>query len=113
MKFAGINYEEKGKRKIMAQRGERATFSKTGKKSTEKFGDSEELGKKIKSNEWNHYVIRAKGGKLSHSINGELMSEVIDRDAKESKAKGVLALQIHVGPAMKIQFKNVRLKQLK
>lgn len=144
MKFAGINYEEKG-RGILAKRGERTTFPKSGKKSTEAYGDTTELGSKIKQGEWNHYRIVAKGNKLSHYINGELMSEVIDdgegtaearikkfekvsgqkvSDAKrkeieggaakvgEAASQGVLAFQIHQGPPMKIQFKNVRLKAL-
>lgn len=144
MKYAGINYEEKG-RGILAQRGQRATFPEEGDKQTEEFGDTAELGKKIKSEDWNHYRIVAKGNKLSHYINGTLMSEVIDdsqgtakqriakfekvtgqpvSDAKkkeieegaakvgQASAEGILALQIHTGPPMKIQFKNLRLKEL-
>ncbi|MFN3189640.1 MAG: DUF1080 domain-containing protein [Aureliella sp.] len=144
MKFAGINYEEKG-RGILAQRGMQTTFSKDGKKTSKKVGDAEELGAKIKKGEWNRYRIVADGPRVSHYINGELMSEVIDHQvgtaeqrlkkyakvsgtkvsaakrkeieagaAKvgESSQEGVLALQIHVGPVMKIQFKNIKIKTL-
>lgn len=111
MKFAGINYEEKG-RGILAQRGQRVTINKTGKKTKEQFGEPEELGKVIKSGDWNHYKIVARGAKLSHFINDELMSEVIDREAEKASAEGVLALQIHQGPPMLIQFKNLMLKEL-
>lgn len=142
MKFAGINYEEKG-RGILAQRGQRVTFAKDGEKTVEKFGEAEALGDVIKKGEWNHYKIVAKGPTVSHYINDQLMSEVIDHEvgtaearikkfakvsgskvSKEMRAKiedgaakvgeaaaeGVLALQIHVGPPMKIQFKNIALK---
>jgi len=109
MKFAGINYEEKG-RGILAQRGQRVTLGSEGKKEEETFGDTNELGEKIKKEQWNHYRIVAKGNKLSHYINDQLMSEVIDNDKKNAAQEGVLAFQVHRGPAMVIQFRNVRLK---
>jgi hypothetical protein len=113
LKFSGINYEEKG-RGILAQRGERATLGPEPKKrEVEKFGDAAELGKKIKNEDWNEYRIVAKGNRLQHYINGELMSEVIDNEADKAASEGVLALQAHVGPAMTIQFKDIVLKELK
>lgn len=110
LKYSGINYEEKG-RAILAQRGQRVTINKAGKKAAEQFGDAKELGEAIKSEQWNHYRIVAKGNTLSHYINEQLMSEVIDNQPEKASEKGVLAFQIHQGPPMVIQFKNVRLKQ--
>jgi Domain of Unknown Function (DUF1080) len=113
LKFAGINYEEKG-RGILAQRGKRVTIDVAGKKNEETLGDGVELGKAIHgAGQWNHYRLVANGSKLSHSINGTLMSEVIDDQEGKSSKEGVLAFQIHVGPPMEIQFKNVRLLELK
>jgi hypothetical protein len=112
MKYAGINYEEKG-RGILAQRGQRTTIDDTGAKTVDSFGDAEQLGKKIHADEWNHYRVVAKGNKLSHYINDQLMSEVIDGETEKAATEGVLAFQVHVGPAMVIQFKNVRLKVTK
>ncbi len=111
LKFAGINYEEKG-RGILAQRGQRVVIDKAGTKTPETIGDGVELGKAIKAGEWNHYRVVADGAKLSHSINGTLMSEVVDSQEGKAAAEGILAFQIHVGPPMVIQFKNVRLKEL-
>jgi hypothetical protein len=109
LKFAGINYEEKG-RGILAQRGKRVTIDAAGKKSEEAFGDGVELGKAIHgAGQWNHYRLVANENKLSHFINGTLMSEVIDDQEGKASKEGVLAFQIHVGPPMEIQFKNVRL----
>jgi Domain of Unknown Function (DUF1080) len=109
LKFAGINYEEKG-RGILAQRGQRVTIEKTGVKSAKAFGDGVELGKAIHgAGEWNHYRLVANGSKLSHTINNTLMSEVIDDQEGKASQEGVLAFQIHVGPPMEIQFKNIRL----
>jgi hypothetical protein len=109
LKYAGINYEEKG-RGILALRGQRTSIDKTGAKQSENFGDATELGKKIKAGDWNHYHIVANGTKLTHSINDAVMSEVIDDQEGKSAAEGILAFQLHVGPPMKIQFKNIRLK---
>lgn len=111
LKFAGINYEEKGKRGIMTQRGTRTTYSATGEKKEERFADDAELKAAIKVGDWNHYRVVAKGNTLSHYINGKLMSETIDNDKEHFKAKGILALQIHTGPAMVIQYKNIKIKQ--
>lgn len=114
LKFAGINYEEKGRKDpILAQRGQRTTIAADGKRTIEDFGNAEELGKKINSDGWNSYRVVARGNKLSHYINGELMSEVIDNQEGKAASEGVLAFQIHQGPPMVIQFKNVRLKSIK
>jgi len=112
LQYAGINYEEKG-RGILAQRGQRVTIDKAGEKKVEQYGDTKELGKSIKAGEWNRYKVVAVGNKLSHMINGQLMSEVIDDQEGKAAAAGVLAFQIHVGPPMKIQFKNIKLTDVK
>ncbi|MEM7560267.1 MAG: DUF1080 domain-containing protein, partial [Planctomycetota bacterium] len=110
--FAGINYEEKGRGKLTNGRGERVTIAADGKRSTEKFGDAKKLGESIKQGEWNHYKVVANGNKLSHYINGVLMAEVIDSQDGKAASEGVLAFQIHQGPPMQVQFKNVMLKEL-
>lgn len=112
MKYAGINYEEKG-RGILAQRGTRVILKPGKEKGIEEFGDAEQLGKEIHAEEWNHYRIVARGNKLSHFINDHLTSEVIDEDTEHAASKGVLAFQVHRGPAMVIQFKNIKLRQIK
>ncbi len=112
LQYAGINYEERG-RGILAQRGQRVTVDKAGAKKEESIGDSKELGKEIKSEDWNHYKLVANGNKLSHMINGKLMSEVIDDQEGKAATEGVLAFQIHQGPPMVIKFKNIKLTELK
>jgi hypothetical protein len=111
-KFTGINYEEKA-RAILALRGERVTITADGKKEAEVFGDKEELMKKVHSEDWNEYTIIAKGNRLQHIINGVLMSEVIDNQTEKAAKSGIIAFQVHQGPPMTVQFKDVRLKELK
>lgn len=111
-RFAGICYEEKGDG-ILCGRGESsAVHSKKEMKKT-KIGDAKKLGEQIKSEDWNDYKIVAKGNHLQHYINGTLMSEVFDhRPDNKSSSSGVIALQIHVGPPMKIQYKDMKIKNL-
>lgn len=109
--YSGINYEERG-RGILAERGQEVKI--TGDKNIEvvkSLGDKGELQSKIKAEQWNDYTVIAKGGKLQHIINGVPMSTVEDVSTK-AKASGILALQLHAGPPMKVQFKNIVIKKL-
>ena len=68
---------------------------------------------KIKTEDWNTCHLIIKGNLLQHFINGILMSEVTDYDKVNGKSEGLLGVQVHVGPPMKVQYRNIRLKQLK
>jgi len=109
--FSGILYEEKG-RGILCQRGQRVSIAADGTKTPgEPIGDTAELQATIKPGEWNRYRIVAKGPKLQHFINGQLMSETTDEEEGKRAEQGVLALQLHAGPPMKVEFKDIRLKR--
>ena len=110
-RYTGILYEEKG-RGILAERGQKVTIGQDGKKTVETFADRARLGESIKADDWNDYVIVAKGNHLTHTINGTLMTDVTDNQSEKAAQEGVLALQIHQGPPMKVQFKDIRLKEL-
>jgi hypothetical protein len=112
LRYAGMCYEEKG-RGFLAPRGDKVTIGSDGSKTVAKIGSPEELQTKIKSDDWNEYRIVARGNHLEHYINGTLMAEVIDNQKDKAAASGVLALQVHQGPPMTIQFKDLRLKELK
>jgi len=109
----GINYEEKG-RGILAERGQRVEIDADGKKQVAgTLGDKNELLTRINNDGWNDYEIIARGNHLTHAINGTVMSEVIDNQPSKAATSGVIALQLHVGPPMTIQFKDIQLKQIK
>ena len=112
-KYSGILYEQDG-RAIVTQRGERVTVQADGTKTRgEPIGTSAELQEKIKPGDWNEYHIVAQGPKLQHFINGQLMSETIDEQVGKRSLEGILALQLHQGPPMKVEYKDIRLKRLK
>ena len=45
-------------------------------------------------------------------LNGHLMSEVLDRDGRLGQRRGLLGVQVHVGPPMTIEYRNILLKHL-
>jgi len=45
-------------------------------------------------------------------INDHVMSIVIDEDEKNRTMKGLLGVQVHVGPPMKVEYRNIRIKNL-
>ena len=113
--YSGILYEERG-RGILAQRGQKTVIKEVdGKTKVEvvgSLGDTKEIQAKIKDEDWNDYVVIARGNHLQHFINGQQTVDVVDeQDAKAAKS-GILALQIHVGPPMTVQFRNLRIKNL-
>jgi len=101
------------KRGGVAMRGTKVQIAPDGEKTIEQFADPAELQKLIKPNDWNDYEVIAKGSEITLKINGHLMTQVDDRHETMAARKGVLALQMHPGPPMTIEFKNLRIKELK
>ena len=111
-RWSGILYHERG-RGILAERGEKTVVHDRGERDVEnKFGDGAALQAKIKKGDWNTYRITARGRHLVHSINGQVMSECTDEGQGQYRPSGILALQLHAGPPMKVQFKDILLKRL-
>ena len=112
-KYIGILYEEKG-RGILALRGTKVVIGEDGeKKVVGKTADEETILKSIKKQDWNEYTIIAKGNHLVQKINGHVTVDVTDNQVSKRKMKGILALQLHQGPPMVVQFKDIRLKEYK
>ncbi|MBX3746008.1 MAG: DUF1080 domain-containing protein [Verrucomicrobiae bacterium] len=114
--YSGILYEERG-RGILAQRGQftRITPADDGRHRVTVLGSlgrTEDIQAGIKPEQWNDYLIVARGNRLTHLINGRVTADVIDDDPARAAASGVLAFQVHVGPPMTVQFKDIRLRHL-
>ncbi len=113
--YSGINYGERF-RGILALRGEQTVLKngddgKMKKEVVKKLGDTKEIQSHIRKEDWNTYKITAKGYTFTHEINGVTTSIVTDEHA-DRRAKGIIALQLHAGPPMKVQFKNIKLTVL-
>lgn len=114
--YSGILYEEKG-RGILAQRGQKTVVKadpqdpkKTKVEVVGSTGDAKLIQDAIKAEDWNEYRIVARGNRLHHFINGKPTVEVVDEQPEKAAKEGILALQLHVGPPMVVQFKNIKLK---
>ncbi|MFT7633700.1 MAG: type 1 glutamine amidotransferase [Mariniblastus sp.] len=111
-KYIGILYSERTGRGILCQRGQKVTLRGNKDKDVEQADDAAELLNKIDMDGWNEMEISAKGNHLVTKINGNVTSDVTDLDAKQFLRQGLLGFQIHVGPPMKIEFKDIMLKRL-
>ena len=110
--YSGILYEERMSRGIMAARGEKVVWDKDCKKQvTGTVGKSEEIQAAIKKDGWNDYVVIAQGNHLQHFINGRQTVDVTDECEAKAAKSGVLALQLHAGEPMTVEYRDMRLKQ--
>jgi hypothetical protein len=108
-RYVGNNYEEKG-RLFVGVRGQ-VTRIVGGRPPVvlSTIADPSEMAVAV-TDDWNavHLIIR--GNTLVHMLNGRLMSVTIDDDGPNRPADGLLGMQVHVGPPMKIEYRNIRLK---
>lgn len=126
-RYTGQNYEERG-RTTLAYRGQKTTIKGTEdpnssvkdnvqnnawtKVEITKSWNKDSLQTFIKGTDWNEVHLIVKGNRLQHFVNGILMSDVIDEDKVNRKMSGLLGVQVHVGPPMKVEYRNIRLKEL-
>ena len=73
---------------------------------------NEEALKIVKPGEWSDYEVQAVGNKITLTVNGTKTVEYTETDANIAKT-GVIATQIHSGGPMEVQFRNMRIKELK
>ena len=111
-RHVGQNYEERG-RTFNALRGQ-ITRVRPGAKAevVGSIGDPAELAGAVKDGDWNEYHVVVRGGTQVHLVNGRVMSMVIDDDVAARRPEGRIGVQVHVGPPMKVEFKDFRLRLL-
>ena len=111
--FTGQIYEERG-RGFLAMRGQATWVPDGGKPRV--IGNlqqtPDELKAIIKGSDWNQVHIIARGHTIIQVLNGAVTSMVVDDDAANRKDSGLVGFQMHVGPPMKVEFRNIWLKKL-
>ena len=114
--YTGSIYDEAGvagDRGTMSNRGEKTIWDAETKRHNEPLGESgPDLEKSIKRGEWNDVVLVADGNHIVYSINGHVMTDLVD-NAPAALREGVLALQLHAGFTMDVRYKDVRIKLLR
>ena len=111
-RYTGQIYEERG-RGFLAMRGQ-FTYIGDGQKAgvVASLGDADELKKLIHADGWNELHLIARGNTIEQVLNGRLMSMLIDDDRAGRRTDGLIGIQVHRGPPMKIEVRNIRLKKL-
>jgi 3-keto-disaccharide hydrolase len=111
--FTGQIYEERG-RGFLAMRGQTSYVPDGGRPRV--VGNlqqsADELKAIIKSTDWNQVHLIARGNTIIQVLNGAVTSIVIDDDAANRRQSGLVGFQMHVGPPMKVEFRNIWLKKL-
>ena len=109
--FTGQLYEERG-RGFLAMRGQMTQLQPGKKRVIANLRSGDDLKGLIKTNDWNQVHIIAGGNVLTHIFNGHLMAQAVDDDAAGRAMGGLLGFQMHIGPPMKLELRNIWLKNL-
>tara|TARA_B100000519_G_C14251584_1_gene442710 strand:- start:1149 stop:3344 length:2196 start_codon:yes stop_codon:yes gene_type:complete len=106
-KYNGMLYEEKGRR-ILSHTGEKVIIDGDGQPWVVEMMPVKEFAPE----EWHDYRVLVRGNHHQHWIDGHKTADLIDFDAKGRALEGVLAVQVHTGPAMTIEYKDFKIKHL-
>jgi hypothetical protein len=111
--FTGQIYEERG-RGFLAMRGQATYIPADGPPKV--IGNlqqtPDELKALIKTGDWNQIHLIARGSTIIQILNGAVTSLVVDEDVKNRQLGGLIGFQMHVGPPMTVEFRNIWLKSL-
>ena len=105
-RYNGMLYEERGRR-ILSHTGEKVIIDQG-----QPWVVGELPFKEFKADEWHDYRVLVRGNHHQHWIDGHPTADLIDLDAEGRALEGVLAVQVHVGPPMTIQYQDFRIKHL-
>ena len=105
--YNGMLYEEQGRR-ILSHTGEKVIVDSAG----QPWVVGQLSLKEFAAGQWHDYRVLVRGNHHQHWIDGHPTADLIDLDQKGRVLEGVLAVQVHVGPAMKVQYKDFKIKHL-
>jgi hypothetical protein len=110
--WTGQVYSENTPMRIMAWRGQVVEAAGTGpKRLMGNIADRDALGKLVRMNDWNQYIVIARGGTLIHVLNGQVMAVLVDDDpASSNNQSGFFGIEIEA--TTKLYVRNMWLKKL-
>ena len=108
--YPGGLYEEGG-RGFLAERGTVTYIGADGSKGViGQLKTLDELKASFKPGEWNQFHLIARGNTLVHIVNGLVAAVCIDDDLKGRAMAGLIGFQLHSGPPMKLELRNLAIK---
>jgi Domain of Unknown Function (DUF1080) len=115
--YTGQFYSENTPLGILAWRGQVVESAPNDyPKLLGNIGDRNALGGYVRVNDWNQYLIMARGGTFIHVINGQLMAVYVDDDPTSSNNQsGLIGIEIESYPhdqQMKVSVRNIWIKKL-
>jgi hypothetical protein len=114
--YSGILYEERG-RGILAQRGQMTSIVRNGDKHKVEvlgsLGASDDIQSHIKMRIG--MITKSSPSKIDSSTSSMAVSLPLSsmNDKEKQVDSGILALQLHAGPPMTVQFRDIKIKNLK
>ena len=109
--IAGSLYSEKTGRGVLCPLGKSRDLTAEDPKPVS-LDNADAAASAQKLDDWNEMSIVASGSKITITVNGILTSRFND-SADKVNEQGLLGLQLHAGPPMKIEFKDIRMRRLK
>lgn len=109
--YLGAIYDEHG-RKMLAQRGQATIVREDGTKDSRPLEWAAHLLDGVDVTQWTDYRVSFAGPRMKVEVGGKKTAEILDLQESEREMSGILALQLHSGPPMKVQFRNITLKKL-
>jgi len=110
--YTGQFYSENTPMRILAWRGQVVEgFGARSKTLVGTIADRAALGAVVKANDWNQYVVIARGGTFVHVVNGQLMAVMIDDDpASSNNQPGRFGIEIEA--TTKVSVRNMWVKRI-
>jgi arylsulfatase A-like enzyme len=105
--YNGMLYEERGRR-ILSHTGEKVIVDPAG----QPWVVGQLPLKEFEPGQWHDFRVLVRGNHHQHWIDGHPTADLIDLDETGRALEGVLAVQVHVGPAMTIQYQDFKIKHL-
>ena len=106
--YVGFLYHPK--QHLVGERGADVAIDAAGKKTVTRFADGKQLQSLYRREQWNDIRVVVKGRSITVWINGVRTTSVDDPRAEFLPARGQIALQLHQGPAMTVEFRNLRVR---
>jgi hypothetical protein len=109
--WTGQLYEERG-RAFLALPGQATALTADKPRIFGSVTPADALKAAINVGGWNTLHVVARRELVVHAVNGKVSAVFLDGDAKARPTAGFIGLQLHTGPPMRAEFRNLGIRML-